>query len=339
MPKVRVGLVGYGTIGKRVVEAVNKQPDMQVVGVVKTKPDFFAQILLSKGFELYAASRESFESMSKAGLEVKGVLEELLTKCDVVVDCTPEGTGAKNKPLYERARVKAIFQGGEKRDVAEASFVAEVNYQEALDKTFVRVVSCNTTGLSRTLGRLNAEFEIKKVRATIIRRGADPVETKRGPINALIPNPPHIPSHHGPDVQTVIHDLPIVTSAVIAPTTLMHLHVVNVEFAQKVTKDGVIDALSRSKRIRFVDSSNGFDSTASIIEFARDLGRARGDVPEVVVWRDSLTVMDNELYYMQAVHQESIVVPENVDAIRAVTGLEREAARSISLTNKTLDLE
>jgi len=69
------------------------------------------------------------------------------------------------------------------------------------------------------------------------------------------------------------------------------------------------------------------------------LGRARGDVPEVVVWRDSLTVMDNELYYMQAVHQESIVVPENVDAIRAVTGLEREAARSISLTNKTLGLE
>jgi hypothetical protein len=34
-----------------------------------------------------------------------------LKKVEVVVDCTPKGIGAKNKPIYEKARVKAIFQG------------------------------------------------------------------------------------------------------------------------------------------------------------------------------------------------------------------------------------
>lgn len=338
MSKLRVAVNGYGTIGKRVAEAIALQADMMVEGVVKTKPDYSCELIEQKGYSLYAASKESLDAFRKANIKVEGLAEELFKRCDIVVDCTPEGVGAKYRQTYESMGVRAIFQGGEKHTVAETSFVAEVNYEKAVNKRYVRVVSCNTTGLSRTIGYLDKSFGVSKVRATIIRRGADPSETKRGPINALIPNPAKFPSHHGPDVQTILPHIEIVTGAVVAPTTLMHLHVVNVELKQEASVEDVVKSFSRSKRIRLVDAEKGFDSTAAIIEYARDLGRKRGDVPEVVVWRDSIAVVGREVFYMQAVHQESIVVPENVDAVRAATGVVVEANKSISLTNQSLGL-
>jgi len=338
MDRLKVGVVGYGTIGKRVADAVSKQDDLVLAGVVKTKPDYSAHLALSRGISVYAADERSRAEFEKEGVQADGLLDDLVKQVDVVVDCTPEGTGAKNKHVYERLGKHAIFQGGEKSEISQASFVAEVNYEEALGKMFVRVVSCNTTGLSRTLYRVHREFGIRKARAVIIRRGADPAEVKKGPINALIPNPAKFPSHHGPDVQTVIHDLPIVTGAVIAPTTLMHVHVVSAELTGGATKDAVLEAFHKSKRIRVVEAGKGVDSTASIIELSRDMGRIRGDMPEVVVWRESVSVLDNEVYYMQAVHQESIVVPENIDAVRATSSLVKEGASSIAMTNSALGL-
>ncbi|MCE8423106.1 MAG: alpha-hydroxy-acid oxidizing protein, partial [Candidatus Methanoperedens sp.] len=39
----------------------------------------------------------------------------------------------------------------------------------------------------------------------------------------------------------------------------------------------------------------------------------------------------NELCFFQAIHQEADVVVENVDAIRAMMGMEKDAAKSIAL--------
>ncbi|MCL5989616.1 MAG: glyceraldehyde-3-phosphate dehydrogenase, partial [Candidatus Thermoplasmatota archaeon] len=36
---IKVGIVGYGTIGRRVARAVSIQSDMHVSGILKTKPD------------------------------------------------------------------------------------------------------------------------------------------------------------------------------------------------------------------------------------------------------------------------------------------------------------
>ena len=41
-----------------------------------------------------------------------GTIEEMIEKSDLVVDCTPGGVGEANKPWYEKAGVKAIWQGG-----------------------------------------------------------------------------------------------------------------------------------------------------------------------------------------------------------------------------------
>lgn len=334
----RIGVVGFGTIGKRIAEAITKQPDMELVGVVKTKPDYVAELAVKLGYKLYAVNEDSLKKFEEAGLSVEGVLEDLIGKVDLVVDATPGGVGAKNKVVYEQKGVPAIFQGGEKAGVAEVSFNSLCNYEEAVGKQYVRVVSCNTTGLLRVLCTLNKAYGLKRVRATIVRRAADPKEIKRGPVNAIKPDPATLPSHHGEDVKTVLRGLDIVTAAVVVPTTLMHVHIVYTQLSKPVSADEVVELLANTPRIVLVEAGRGVASTADIVELARDLGRKRYDIPELVVWRESISVKGDEVYWMQAVHQESIVVPENIDAIRAMLKLAINAKDSIMLTDKTLNI-
>ncbi len=338
MKEIKVAVNGYGTIGKRIAEAIMLQPDMELVGIAKTRPDYVALLAYRMEIPIYT-SREHIKLFENNGIRVAGTIEDMLREADVVVDATPAGIGAKYKPLYEKYGVKALFQGGEKPDIADASFNSYCNYDECLDKKYIRVVSCNTTGLLRLLCSLNIYNKIRRVIATIVRRAADPKEDKKGPINSIKPNPVSVPSHHGIDAKTVLRDLNIITTAVIVPTTLMHLHIVNIELENPMTKDDIINALSTRRRIALVNAElSGIDSTAKIIEAARDLGRKRYDVPELIVWEDSIYVSGNEVVLMQAVHQESIVVPENIDAIRAVTGIVRDPEESIRITDQTLKI-
>jgi glyceraldehyde-3-phosphate dehydrogenase (NAD(P)) len=55
------------------------------------------------------------------------------------------------------------------------------------------------------------------------------------------------------------------------------------------------------------------------------------------VWKESINVKGKRLFYIQAVHQESDVVPENVDAIRAMFEL-ADKWESIKKTNKSLGI-
>jgi len=334
----RIGVVGFGTIGKRVAEAITKQPDMELVGVVKTKPDYVAELAVKLGYKLYAVNEDSLKKFEEVELPVEGVLEDLLEKVDLVVDATPGGVGAKNKVIYEQKGIPAIFQGGEKANVAEVSFNSLCNYGEAVGKQYVRVVSCNTTGLLRVLCTLNKAYGLKRVRATIVRRAADPKETKKGPVNAIKPDPVTLPSHHGEDVKTVLRGLDIVTAAVVVPTTLMHVHIVYTQLSKPASTDEIVELLANTPRIVLVEAGKGIVSTADIVELARDLGRKRYDIPELVVWRESISVKGDEVYWTQAVHQESIVVPENIDAIRAMLKLATNAKDSIMLTDKTLNI-
>ncbi len=331
--RVKVGVNGYGTIGKRVAYAVMKQDDMKLIGVTKTKPDFEAYRAKELGIPVYAASEEFLPRFERAGFEVAGTLKDLLSEVDVIVDATPGGMGAKNKTLYEKAGVKAIFQGGEKASTAEVSFVAQANYEKALGKDYVRVVSCNTTGLTRTLSAIGEYIDY--VYAVMIRRAADPNDTKRGPINAITPSVT-VPSHHGPDVQTVI-PINIETSAFVVPTTLMHVHSVMVELKKPVEAKDVVEVFENTTRVLLFEKERGFEGTAQLIEFARDLHREWNNLYEIAVWKESINVRGNRLFYIQAVHQESDVVPENIDAIRAMFEL-AEKWESIRKTNESLGI-
>lgn len=334
---IRVGVNGYGVIGRRIADAIVLQPDMVLAGVVKVKADYKARIAIEKKYNLYATDEKSLKSFSESGLNPKGTLKDLLKEVDIIVDASPEGVGAQNSQIYEKFDKKAIFEGGEEHELTGFSFVAQCNFDEARGRKSLRVVSCNTTALCRVLNSLDKAFKIKRARAVIIRRAADPDETSKGPIDAVVLDPVNLPSHHGSDVQTVLPHLDIVTMALKVPTTHMHLHSLIVSVKEKVNEDKVRDALKGTTRILLMNSKDGIKSTAHVTDFARELGRPRSDLYEVAVWGDSIKVIDDEIYFYMGVHQEAIVTPENIDAIRALMG-GYSKEESIKLTNKMLGI-
>jgi len=337
---IKVAINGYGTIGKRVAYAVSRQDDMKLAGVVKHSPDFEARMAVERGFDVYVSDSERIIKFEKAGIKVKGTKEDLFGKADVVVDATPEGIAEENKKkIYAPKKLNAIFEGGEEHSIAGTSFVAQANYAEALGQKYIRCVSCNTTGVVRILNALDKSFKVKRANVFLARRATDPHEIKKGPINAIVPDPVHVPSHHGPDAQTILKDMKISTMAIKVPTTLMHLHAFNVQVDKKVHAKDVIDALKQTPRVLLLHSEDGIHSTAGVTEYARELGRYRNDLYENAVWEDSIATDGNDIYLYQAIHQEADVVPENIDAIRAMFQLEKDAMKSIRKTDKSLGIK
>ena len=337
MAKIRVAVNGYGVIGKRVADAVAKQDDMELLGVVKQHPDYTAKVAVLKGYKIYVPDQASLDNFKKVDVPAAGLAEDLFKDADVILDCTPGKVGATYKALYQKLGKKAIFQGGEKKDVAEVSFTAQVNYDKARGKQFVRVVSCNTTGLSRTLWAIHQAFGIADSFVVLLRRAADPNDIKTGPINAFIPELT-VPSHQGPDAQTVIPEVPITTVALKGNSTLMHVHVVNATLKKAATAQDVIKAFQDTPRVKLISGADGLQSTAQIMDYGRDSASLRGgrdDLMKILVWADSITVKGDKLIYVMAIHNESDVVPETVDAIRAVMNA-CDAKTSMEKTDKAL---
>ena len=336
---IKVAINGYGTIGKRVADAVAAEPDMEVIGVSKTSVSAEAFVAKERGYPLYIADLAKKPAFEKAGIEVAGDVDAMLKAADIVVDATPGGVGEKNKPIYERLGKKAIWQGGEAHEVAGFSFNAHANYKEAAGKQFARVVSCNTTGLVRIINAMDQAFGVERVRAVMVRRGADPSDVKRGPIDAIVLNPVTIPSHHGPDVKTVLPHINIVTLAMIVPTTFMHMHSIQMELKKETTRDAVLKVFEGHNRIGLVRKATGIKSNAELREYTQDLGRPRTDLWENGVFEDSVSILDGkEFYCFQAIHQEADVIPENIDCIRALMGTVKEPEESIRMTNEALGL-
>jgi glyceraldehyde-3-phosphate dehydrogenase (NAD(P)) len=333
---IRVAVNGYGTIGKRVADVVSLQPDMGLVGVAKTRPNHEAETAVRKGYPLYAAIEDRVHLFEEAGIELAGTVEELVEAADVVVDACPSGIGAENKEMYEQYETPALYQGGEDADLVDVSFNARGNYAEAEGADHVRVVSCNTTGLSRLLAPVDEAYGVEKARVTLVRRGGDPGQTGRGPINDILPNPVTLPSHHGPDVNTIFPDLNIDTLGMKVPATLMHTHSINVTLSNAPdSADAVRDLLAKESRLFLVPERHAIDGAGKLKEFAYDIGRPRGDLWENCIWEQSISIEGDDLYLFQAIHQESDVVPENVDAIRAVLGA-ADREESMARTDETM---
>src|SRR5438132_12231162 len=181
MPKAaaRVGVNGFGVISKRVAEAVSQQKDMKLSGVSDVVADYQVKMGQKKNFAIYSYIPEKLPDMKKAGIEVTVGIEDLIKKVDVMIDCTPAGLGAKNKAKYDKTGVKSVFQGGEKHELTGSSFVAQCNYSENLNKSATRVVSCNTTGICRTIGALQNGLGVRKARVVWFSRGIDPWSSQK----------------------------------------------------------------------------------------------------------------------------------------------------------------
>ncbi len=336
--KIRVGVNGYGVIGKRVAAAVTQQPDMVLSGVSDVGTDWRAQMVLRNGFRLFGATAEHAEPMRRAGLDLAGTLDDLLADVDVIVDCTPKRVAAGNVDTYRDRGIKFILQGGETHAATGHSFVAECNYASALGAPATRVVSCNTTSVVRTLTALKRAGLLTRARGTLLRRATDPWESHEGGImNTLVPEP-EIPSHQGPDAQTVDPELDVVTMAVKVPQTLAHLHYWTVQLTRAAAKEEVLDAFRASSRIALIRDDQGLVALNSVKELMIDRGRPFANLYEVAVWADMLRVQGDEAFYAYMVDNQAIVIPETIDAIRALTRAVEDADESMAMTNAALGI-
>ncbi|MDF5946673.1 type II glyceraldehyde-3-phosphate dehydrogenase [Pseudomonas aeruginosa] len=339
MNKVRVAVNGYGVIGKRVADAVALQEDMALAGVADVVHDYRLQVAAQRAFPIYAATAEAAQSMRAAGLPVAGDLADLLANADVVVDCTPKKVAAVNKRAYDAAGVKSIFHGGESHALTGHSFVAQENYATAIGRTSTRVVSCNTTSIVRTLGALPDSGPAQASPRDADPPGFRPVGGACGGHHqhALAgeddPQPSGTGRAHCDPGPGRRHDRGQGTAQQQPPAHLVG------RTTRPATRDEVLAAFRAAPRIAFVRSSDGLVALNSTVELMADLGRPRGDLWEVALWEDVLSVDGDQAYYTYQVFNQAIVIPETIDAIRALSGIETDPQVSMARTDASLGLQ
>ncbi|MDD3947382.1 MAG: type II glyceraldehyde-3-phosphate dehydrogenase [Clostridia bacterium] len=338
MTKIKVGVAGYGVIGQRLADGVAKQNDMELVGVADVAPTLAIRALKEKGmpYNLFLANESRRAELDALGIKISGTLEDMVKSCDVVLDSSPGGIGAKNKELYERLGKKAIFQGGEKNSVADVFFHGYANYEKGLGKQFLKLTSCNTTGLIRSVDCLDRAFGLDRVAITIVRRVADPGDYHRGLTNALQID--KAPSHQAVDLMTIMPH--VEATGILIHTPITHGHIITVVATgkQKITKEMALDAFRKHPRIRMVSIDEGFLGNASLFRYARDLGNPRGDMYEIALWEDSIVESGDSIMYAINIPQEAVTIPETIDGIRAVMAMQSTSAEATAVTNGYLGI-
>ena len=346
MGKIRVGVAGYGTIGQRLADGVAFQEDMELVGIADLAPTLSIRALNENGmigannvkYNLYTVAGADPEAFEKAGIPVAGTFDDLLNNVDIMLDSSPAGIGAKNKAIYEAKGIKAIFQGGESNSVADVFFHGYANFEKGVGANYLKLTSCNTTGLIRTVDCLDREFGIEKVAITIIRRVADPGDYHRGLTNALQMD--KAPSHQALDLMTIMPH--VAATGILVHTPITHGHIITVvataKNGRKITREEAIAAFEKHPRIRVVTTDEGFKGNASFFKYARDLGNRRGDMYEIGLWADSVVESGNDIMYAINIPQESVTIPETMDGIRAAMKMQLTREEGTAMTNKYLKI-
>lgn len=338
MAKIKVGVAGYGTIGQRLADGVALQEDMELVGVADLAPTLSIRALYEKGmpYDLYLVEGAEKAKFDELGIPVKGTFEDLIDQVDIMLDSSPGGVGVKNKAVYEKKGVKAIFQGGEKNSVADVFFHGYANYEKGVNKDYLKLTSCNTTGLIRAVDCLDRRYGVDKVAITIIRRVADPGDYHRGLTNALQMD--KAPTHQAVDLMTIIPHIDATGILVHTPVTHGHIITVVATGREKITKEMALEAFQAHPRIRVVNIDEGFKGNASFFKYARDLGNTRGDMYEIGLWEDSIVESGNDIMFAINIPQESVTIPETMDGIRAACNMQKDGAEATAKTNQYLKI-
>jgi glyceraldehyde-3-phosphate dehydrogenase (NAD(P)) len=338
MSKIKVGVAGYGVIGQRLADGVALQEDMELVGVADVAPTLSVRALKDKGmpYKMFNVMPEN-KSMEEIGIPVSGTFEELVQEVDIMLDSSPGGVGAKNKEIYKKYNKKAVFQGGEKNEVADVFFHGYANYEQGIGQQFLKLTSCNTTGLIRAVDMMDRAVGLEKVAITIIRRVADPGDYHRGLTNAL--QLEKAPSHQALDLMTIMPHIPCTGILVHTPVTHGHIITVLATPKKKLAKKDIWEMANEHPRIMPVRLADGFLGNASLFRYARDLGNPRGDMYEIALWEESIVDSGDDIMFAINIPQESVVIPENIDAIRAAMKMQTNRLEGVGMTNKYLKMK
>jgi glyceraldehyde-3-phosphate dehydrogenase (NAD(P)) len=123
-------------------------------------------------------------------------------------------------------------------------------------------------------------------------------------------------------------------------TPVTHGHIITIVATPKVsiTKAEVVAALQTHPRIRVVRIADGFDTNTSLFNYARFLGHPRGDMYEVGVFEETIGMSGDDIMFAINIPQESVVIPETIDGVRAALGMQTDGLEAVGLTNRYLGM-
>ncbi len=370
-PKFTHLIFGFGTIGSEVGKK-SREMGYNVVAVNRS-PNEKAGLAQSLGIPLYLLSLDDKKAFDKAKVGAEGILEELLKngEVDLITDATdgetedPE-TGKKitvaaynTKYIYSKyPNIKVMYEGAEDPTIANKFFdsgtlnVLKIPYSQAMEGVnSLFFPSCNTTGQGFILDRVASSSKDLVVRVTTGRRANDP-----GQKGKLSPDGSKIETgyHHSDDYlegreafAEIIgafrkgnNNKPSLTTDA-SNTHLTKFHLTEMWVSgfdkktdKRLTAETVKKLLSAEPRIALVDfKKDAFDATLLIDILFNKLSVIHPFTPIVQV----LDLPSGDVKITVAVPQESIVIPNNMNGIHALTGLyEREA--STRLVNDVMQI-
>jgi len=338
MAKTKVAVAGYGVIGQRLADGVVLQEDMELVGIIDVAPTLSIRALYDSDnpYPLYVVDASMKDVFKDEGIPVHGNFDDVLSLVDIVLDAAPGGIGAKNKQLYQERKVKAIFQGGEKNEVADVFFHGYANYDKGIGKDYLKLTSCNTTGFIRAVDCVDKAVGVERVVVTIIRRVADPGDTHRGLVD--IAQVEKVPNHQAKDLMLIMPHIDATGALVHVPTTHGHIITILMTPKKKISVSDAIELFEAHPRIKVVDIAKGFNSNTALFKYARDKGNKRADMYEIAVFREMVALSGDDLFFTINIPQEAVVIPETIDGIRAAIPMQTDQKKALSLTNKYLGM-
>ena len=293
-----IGVIGYDQLGKRVADALLRQPDMRLEGIFDDDP-VRARFIQLRGLPLVAKELATWAS-----------------ECQVVVVCSGNVLPCHVPSVYGPEMSASLHGAGEETTrtrVPCADALALTRLVECLppvERLFSSCARCTGSGIDHGIARMNS-------------------------LEPLFELP-----DEDADIRTLLAGVePVLIRRTWVPYTQSHVHHLKLDLATPIPRDAALAAFQRSPRIRVAAGAAGLNNTGLLQEYDRDLGRPRGDRPEVFVWEETVATVDRSLFLTIDVNPQATPVPDVIDAVRQLARPSLSPAARQQITNRALGME
>lgn len=247
------------------------------------------------------------------------VLQEILPDIQFIFDCGANGSGLKNKNMYQQLPnlMGVVAQGSEKG--FGISFMSGVGNDLLLNEKFIHVVSCNTHGTAALLKTCCGDelTNLKQGDFVVVRRSEDIGNHERLVSANVVAR--HLNStigtHHAIDVVDLFsqQNIPctITSSDITTPSQLMHAVRFHIEFKKPVTPDFLAKRIHENP---YLATTKKFDSNV-IFEQGRRYGFNGRVFSHAIVVYDNMLMTENSVKGWAFVPQEGNTILSSLHAM------------------------
>ncbi|MFX0170398.1 MAG: hypothetical protein ACFE9L_00605 [Candidatus Hodarchaeota archaeon] len=308
-------IVGTGTIGEPLTGLLADKSISKALGIdelvfYKHTPRLtdrpMIKGLLSKGAHM-CCQIEKMNKFRELGVEPTYTFEDALAKSKVVVDCSTEGIGVRNKLMFyeNEPEVRAFLAQGSEHGFGIPYGVGlndEVLHRK--NSRFIQIVSCNTHNACRILKDLafdkNGKNILSEGRFVFMRRATDVSQTGKFIASPSVGKHKDqtFGTHHAKDIyrlySTIGYHLNVFSSAILLNTQYMH-----VASFHLVLEKEIACTLDEVKQL-FIDDpyvAVTYKTDANVIfSFGREYGHFGRILNQTVIVLPSLTLRQSKLF-------------------------------------------